>query len=67
VTRATILAGDLDDGGKLFACVDPACHHVTPKLQAMRFAATLSPYPDRASAVLALEIAGATSIEELSR
>jgi hypothetical protein len=49
------------------AGVDPEARYVTPKLQELRFAANLTPYPDRASAVLALKLAGATNIEELSR
>jgi hypothetical protein len=67
MTRSRFLSGDLYDGGKLFACVDPDCHHVTPKVQDLRFAATLTPYPDHASATLALETAGAANIEGMSR
>jgi hypothetical protein len=67
MTRPLILKGDLDDGGVLLAAVDPSARYVTPKLQERQFAATLTPYPDRASAVLALEIAGASNIAEVSK
>ena len=56
-----ILSGDVGDG-TLYACVDPGARHVTPKVQELRFAATLTPFPDEAAAQAALKENGATSI-----
>jgi hypothetical protein len=66
MARANILTGQAAYGA-LFAAFDPAARFVTPQVQDLRFAASLSPFPDRASAMLALETAGARNIEELSR
>jgi hypothetical protein len=64
--RPNLLAADCRDG-KLFAAVDASARYVTPKVQEMRFAASLSPFPDRAAAEAALTTAGASNIKEVSK
>lgn len=56
---STILEAIGPDGAKLFACVDPAARYVTPAVASSRFSASLNPFPDEATAQVALRAAGA--------
>lgn len=54
-----VLAGNLDDGGPIFAAWDPCAQHVEPGLRNSRFAAFLAPFRTREEAERALIAAGA--------
>ena len=58
-THPCVLSGDVPGGGKLYAAVDPSARYVTPMPCAMRFAATLAPFPSVEAATAALAGAGA--------
>lgn len=57
-----IVSGDLPDGAKLYAAVDPSARYCQPLPCAMRFAALLAPFPSVEAASAALGAAGAVSI-----
>lgn len=58
-----IVAGDTGEGGKLFAAVDPAAHHVEGEVSKTKLSAWLRPFKTNSDASAALIAAGAT-IEE---
>lgn len=49
--------------GTLWAAVDPAVRFITPGVRDSRFAARLAPFPDEASARVALKREGAKLLE----
>ena len=57
---STIISGEHDTLGRLFAAVDPAARYVQPKVSELRFAALLTPFKSVAEAEAALVEAGAS-------
>lgn len=64
--RGAVLTGKAETS-VLFACVDPAAHHVAPAVRQSRFAAALAPFPSGREAQAALVAAGCNVVREVSR
>lgn len=62
-----VFQGEHRAHGSLFAAVDGAARYVTSKVQGLRFASLLTPFPDETAARSALVDAGASDVWEYAR
>ena len=58
-----LLTATHPERGTLFAAIDPAVRFVAGEVRDRRFSAFLAPFPDEASARMALKSAGAKLVE----